>query len=819
MFDRLGKDASGRPSKGSRARSKAGIRLRVEPLEGRPLLASLAPIPSVTVEAGAGYQVPLNGELNGNTDPQTYTVTTNSPTGGVTASVETEGEFWTIGVSHTSSGAGDPSFSGTMTFQLFPDFAPNSVSMIESLINGTVPYSSLTTAAQPVVYPNGQGTTGVDYYTATNGGDTFGRVQLGFPDANTGIVQGGALTPPIGGQVFATGYANETSPQLVFNGTGQLALANSNGTATQDSQFFVTTGSPRELDGSYTIFGQLVAGANILQEMTQVTGTPISSTESLGNTPTSPITITSSTLSTTNPNGVIHIDATNATANTLTDVTVEATDTVNGTQTSQTFPVITIPSATGSEPTSTAPMLTPVNSPISTAAGAPVSFQLASTNPTNATLSYIADGGLEAGTTTTGPTFNTTVTNGTATVSSTGLVTVTPNPGYTGQINVLVGVTDGVNRAGSTLTATSPANYSLQNVTVDVGTFSAAPTINPVTTPINASLSQTVQVQLSATNPSGGQLSYTVQGGLDSSTNTFTSVTNATAAVDGNGLLTVIPDAGYTGPIDLLVGVRDQTDRSGTGNLNSPTNFSTENIVINVGPQTGTGAVRFIPDSSTSDSGNLVITPLPQTTKNASNTIDITQNSAGDAEVIVNGTVDTNQPALNDVESIIVYGAKANDRITVDPALTVPVTLSGGTGGKNVLTAGGGPTVEQGWYGTTVEKEGESNNYLFGQAGSVTFVPGSGTSDVIFAGTHQKARGHSRIRHLPPLPTGTFYTFKGTKLVETSSPYKTPSTTTVTTSTGTKTTTTSPTNTNQSASKTAKKVSESSVKTDTTKQA
>ena len=72
------------------------------------MTAALAPIPSVTVEATTGYQVPLNGAYNGNTDPETYTVTTDNPTGGVAATVA-QGEFWTIGVSHTSDGsASDP---------------------------------------------------------------------------------------------------------------------------------------------------------------------------------------------------------------------------------------------------------------------------------------------------------------------------------------------------------------------------------------------------------------------------------------------------------------------------------------------------------------------------------------------------------------------------------------------------------------------------------------------------------------------------------------------------------------------------------------
>jgi cyclophilin family peptidyl-prolyl cis-trans isomerase len=776
MFDRLGKDATGRHAGGSRARSKGGMRLRVEPLEGRALMASLAPIPSVTVAAGAGYQVPLNGAYAGNTDPQTYTVSTDNATGGVTASVAS-GEFWTIGVSHASTGASDPAFSGTLTFQLYQDLTPNSVAKIESLINGTVPFSDLTSAAQSVIYPNGQGTTGVDYYTATNGGDFFGRVQLGFPDTATGIVQGGALVAPISGQVFSTGYANETSAQLVFNGTGQLALANGGGTSSQDSQFFVTTGSPQELNGNYTIFGQLVAGASILQEMTNVAGTAITG-GSLGNTPTDPITITSSTLSTTNPNGVLHIDASGSstTANTVTNVTVTATDTITNAQTSQTFPVTTItaPSSTTLDSLPTPPMITPIATPISTPAGTPVSFQISSTVPTGSSsaYTYVADGGITASTSSsTPPTFNTTVSNGTATVSSTGLVTVTPTAGYTGPINVLVGVSDGTDVTGTSATTPLPANYSLQKVTVDVGSFSTAPTINTVTTPISASVSQTVQVQLSATNPSGGQLSYIVEGGA-ASNGTFPAVTNATAGVDGNGLLSVIPAAGYTGPIDLTVGVRDQTDRSGTGNLNDPTNFSTENIVINVGTQTSTGAVRFLQDSSSAATGQFIVTPLPQTTKNASNTIDITTDPAGNIEAIVNGVTDLNQPALNDVESIIVYGSTANDRITVDPSITVPVYLSGGTGGKDVLIAGGGPTAEQGWNAaSTVEKQGESNNYLFGQAGKVTFVKGSGTNNVTFAGTQSKVKKDARIKIYPAIPKGTFYKFANGKLVSTKNPF------------------------------------------------
>ena len=879
MFDRLGRDASARPWKGSRARAKAVVRLQLEPLEGRSLMtASLAPIPSVTVEAGAGFQVPLNGATGGNLDPQTYTVTTDNATGGVKATTAV-GQFWTIGVSHVSSGAAnDPSFTGTMTLQLFQDLTPNSAAKIEALITGTAPYSSLTAAAQKVIYPGGPGTTGLDYYVV--GGNTFHRIASGFGGTNSYIVQAGSLNGNGTGQVYATSYALETSPQEVFNGRGQLALANSGGTTSNDSQFFITTGSPRFLDGKYTIFGQLVSGSDTLSKIAAIPG-PTGSTDF---TPTSKVTITSATLSGVNPNGVVHVDATGATSGTVTNVTVTATDAVDNTQTSRTFPVVTIPLATASEPSVTAPQLTPVPTPVSTPTNKATSFQLSASNPEGGTLSYSINGGVASGTVATGPTF-TPVQNGTATVSSTGLVTVTPNAGYTGPINLVVGVRDQINRAGTGQALNSPANFSLQNVTVTVGAFSTAPKINPVLTPIAGAINTPTTVQLSATNPTGGVLTYTVQGGLTNGA--FTPVQNATATVSPTGLLTVTPNAGYTGPINLLVGVRDQTNRAGTGqSLDSPANFSNEPLVINVAgvlpvaprinpvttpitssisqtvtfqlsainpgggtlsytvqggysngaftavknatatvsasglvtvtPDAGytgpinllvgvrdqfnrqgsvtavdspgnfsaeqvvinvlqpvsTGTVRFILNSTGGATGNLIVTPLPQAARNAENVIQVTQ-SNGNIEVIVNGAVDLNQPSLADVNSITVYGSKANDRITIDPSLTNFATLNGGTGGKDVLAAGGGPTRQHGWYGTVVEKQGASNNYLFGRKGHVTFVKGSGTSDVIFAGTPSHQRGHSRIRQIPAPPKGTFYKFVGSKLEQAADPFTT----------------------------------------------
>ena len=81
-----------------------GRALRREPvleaLEGRQLLtASLQSIAPITVPALQGYTVPLLA-ASGDTDPQTFTVSSSNPDIGVSIA---QGPFWTIGVSSASS--------------------------------------------------------------------------------------------------------------------------------------------------------------------------------------------------------------------------------------------------------------------------------------------------------------------------------------------------------------------------------------------------------------------------------------------------------------------------------------------------------------------------------------------------------------------------------------------------------------------------------------------------------------------------------------------------------------------------------------------
>ena len=91
-------------------------------------------------------------------------------------------------------------------------------------------------------------------------GVTFHRVLEGF------MAQGGDPTGTGGG---GPGYqfANEDS-DLTFDKPGVLAMANA-GRDTNGSQFFITFGATPQLDGDYTIFGQVIDGMDVVNGITR----------------------------------------------------------------------------------------------------------------------------------------------------------------------------------------------------------------------------------------------------------------------------------------------------------------------------------------------------------------------------------------------------------------------------------------------------------------------------------------------------------------------------------------------------------------------
>ena len=249
---------------------------------------------------------------SGATDAQTFTVTSSNPD--ITASVA-QGPFWTLGVSYKDSTTPSDSFTGSLTFQLFQNLTPNTVSMIEEFTND-------------------------GFYV--NSGDYFPRIVSDFDSPLTTVIQGGATNATGTGSSGQPGtpFANENVQELALTGVDQLALANAGGTDSNDTQFFINTGAADALGYNYTVFGQLVAGqATLTQMATQV---PVQKNSVTGedSQPVNPLTITSASLSSTSPDGVAIIDTTQAKPGETATITVTATDPTDGTTASQSFNVV-----------------------------------------------------------------------------------------------------------------------------------------------------------------------------------------------------------------------------------------------------------------------------------------------------------------------------------------------------------------------------------------------------------------------------------------------------------------------------------------------
>ena len=308
------------------ARADARVRTHQpfpEVLEDRQLLtASLQPIPNLTVPAQLGYQLVLDG--SGNTDPgQTYTVSSSIPD--VQVSVA-QGQYWTITVSHTPANSTDVSINHeSMTFQLFGDLTPQTIARIATLTNDNY----YTTATLSNSSPAGPGKYFPRITSVSNAG--FSVLQGGSGSA-TSTSSSSGITP----------IATEPVQQLAFTGQYQIAMANTGAPDSTDAQFFITNGvlsqsAQRAFDFNYTIFGQLVSGRQTLTDLSKVAV----ETNSFGeqSQPITPVTINAVSLSSSNVNGVIHIDTTSARAGETATITVTATDPSDGTHVTRKFDV------------------------------------------------------------------------------------------------------------------------------------------------------------------------------------------------------------------------------------------------------------------------------------------------------------------------------------------------------------------------------------------------------------------------------------------------------------------------------------------------
>ena len=126
-------------------------------------------------------------------------------------------------------------------------------------------------------------------------GLTFHRIVQGF------VIQGG---DPKGDGSGGPGYqfATETTPKVTFDSAGLLAYANSGGD-TNGSQFFITLAPTPQLNpsaqASYTIFGKVIRGLDIVKTIGDIPGTPNPAIPGENSVPTQTIYIDSVTIKVT----------------------------------------------------------------------------------------------------------------------------------------------------------------------------------------------------------------------------------------------------------------------------------------------------------------------------------------------------------------------------------------------------------------------------------------------------------------------------------------------------------------------------------------
>ncbi len=505
--------------------------LRLETLEGREVPATLAPITDFTTPDTKALYVPLTA--SNATGTVTYSAGSSDPL--VQIDVVTGGTTVVMNVSGTD--ANGNAFSGDLTFRLFDSLSPTTSARIKALVQ--------------------QG-----FYN----GLTIHRVVPGF------VIQGG---DPNGNGTGGSGVTldDEYSPVLTFNSPGLLAMANS-GDDTGDSQFFVTvldhdpSFSLQNLNFNHTIFGQLVAGFDTYNK---IIGTPLrvqngQTTQSPQNT----VRINTASVVANDPNGVLRVTAPDGYTGT-TSISVTPTD-GGADSTGATFNVTFQPDAIND-----LPFLGPV-APRSTPAGVPVSFTLTATDLEDDDLTYKVFSAVDS--------------SGNAVALnpqvSGATITLTPPATFTGAVRVKVGVRDQTAHArdefGNLLPVDNVANYDTQTFTLTVTPRPNQPPALAAVAGQSVPRDTPAAFTLSGTDPENDALTYKLVAATDADGNAVA----VTSAVDqANRRVTVTPPAGFSGPITLTFGVRDQTARATDGNgnalpLNDDANFVTRTATLTV---------------------------------------------------------------------------------------------------------------------------------------------------------------------------------------------------------------------------------------------
>lgn len=138
---------------------------------------------------------------------------------------------------------------GEIICELLPSEAPKTTANFVGLVSGTKAWTDPKT--------------GKERRTPFYNGLTFHRVIKGF------MIQGG---DPLGTGEGGPGFSidDEISPNLHFDKPGLLAMAKRSFPNSAGSQFFITTAPASWLESKYSIFGQVVAGQDVVDKISEL---------------------------------------------------------------------------------------------------------------------------------------------------------------------------------------------------------------------------------------------------------------------------------------------------------------------------------------------------------------------------------------------------------------------------------------------------------------------------------------------------------------------------------------------------------------------
>lgn len=366
-----------------------------------------------------------------NTPSGPVTTTVSSSNSNLTAEVVSSGRSISFDVTGKDNlGA---NFSGTLTLRLFENVAPQATGTIISLINS-------------------------DFYD----NKLFHRIIDGF------MIQGGSPTGNGVGGSSLPDVDDEFNKEYTFASGGLLAMANA-GDDNNNSQFFITDidqtllNRPSYLNFNHSIVGILTDGFDLYQK---IITTPVN-----GQTPVTNVTITNAKVFTDTENAVIKLTPKSGWDGKA-SIQVEANDGV-GAPVQDTFIVtgVAYPNGpkSGSQTPNDNPFLNAIANPNTTIA-TPVTVNVTATDLQNDPLTFTMSA--------TGANASKVSINSAS--NSTGKFTVTPVAGFTGVVDLLVGVNDG--GATDTQKITLTVNNSVVASTTTV-TLSSATTV--LSTPLN----------------------------------------------------------------------------------------------------------------------------------------------------------------------------------------------------------------------------------------------------------------------------------------------------------------------------------------------